>query len=118
MSKVDEKFEIELNAMKYNVHANSPYNDGWTQDHYRKLYEEELKKQNVETSNPIIKNSLEQQINEKKIEKQQIIREIGPLQENQRKMYMKQRRPNAKTTGGSQKKQKGTRNKRNKSNKK
>ena len=44
MSKVDEKFEIELNAMKYNVHANSPYNDGWTQDHYRKLYEEELKK--------------------------------------------------------------------------
>ena len=79
---------------------------------------EELKKQNVETSNPIIKNSLEQQINEKKIEKQQIIREIGPLQENQRKMYMKQRRPNAKTTGGSQKKQKGTRNKRNKSNKK
>ena len=79
---------------------------------------EELKKQNVETSNPIIKNSLEQQINEKKIEKQQIIREIGPLQENQRKMYMKQRRPNATTAGGSQKKQKRTRNTRNKSNKK
>ena len=35
MSKVDEKFEIELNAMKYNVHANSPYNDGWTQDHFK-----------------------------------------------------------------------------------
>ena len=44
MNKIDEKFEIELNAMKYSVHANSPYNDGWTQDYYRKLYEEELKK--------------------------------------------------------------------------
>ena len=77
-----------------------------------------LEEQNVETSDQSIKDHLKQQINEKKIEKQQIIREIGPLQENQRKMYMKQRRPNATTAGGSQKKQKRTRNTRNKSNKK
>ena len=44
MSKTNKKFEIELNAMKYKVHANSPYNDGWTQDLYKKLYEKELKK--------------------------------------------------------------------------
>jgi hypothetical protein len=44
MSKTNKKFEIELNAMKYKVHAHSPYNDGWTQDLYKKLYEKELKK--------------------------------------------------------------------------
>jgi|Laugrespbdmm15sd_2_1035082.scaffolds.fasta_scaffold491927_2 hypothetical protein len=44
MSKIDKKFEIELNAMKYNIHAKSPYNDGWTQEHYQKLYEKEIKK--------------------------------------------------------------------------
>ena len=30
--------------MKYRVHANSPYNDGWTQELYKELYEKELKK--------------------------------------------------------------------------
>ena len=44
MTGINKKFEIELNLTKYSVHANSPYNDGWTQDHYRKLYEKELKK--------------------------------------------------------------------------
>jgi hypothetical protein len=44
MSKVDKEFEIELNIMKYHVHATSPYNDGWTQEFYKELYEKELKK--------------------------------------------------------------------------
>ena len=44
MVKLDKKSEIELNAMKYKVHANSPYNDGWTQELYRELYEKEIKK--------------------------------------------------------------------------
>jgi len=44
MSIIDRKFQIELNVMKYRVHANSPYNDGWTQELYKKLYKKELKK--------------------------------------------------------------------------
>ena len=44
MSKKDKRFEIELTAMKYKVHANSPYNDGWTQELYKNLYEKEVKK--------------------------------------------------------------------------
>ncbi len=44
MVKVDKKFEAELNMMKYHVHATSPYNDGWTQEFYKGLYEKELKK--------------------------------------------------------------------------
>jgi hypothetical protein len=44
MVKSDKKFEIELNASKYRIHALSPYNDGWTQEHYQKLYEKEVKK--------------------------------------------------------------------------
>jgi hypothetical protein len=44
MTKVSKQFEIELNAAKYKVHANSPYNDGWTQEFYKKLYEKEVKK--------------------------------------------------------------------------
>ncbi len=44
MTGINKKFEIELNLAKYSVHANSPYNDGWTQDHYRELYKKELKK--------------------------------------------------------------------------
>jgi len=44
MSVIDKKFEIELNASKYKTHALSPYNDGWTQEHYQKLYEKEIKK--------------------------------------------------------------------------
>lgn len=44
MSKIDKKFELELNAAKYHVHAISPYNDGWTQELYKELYEKELKK--------------------------------------------------------------------------
>ena len=30
--------------MKYRVHANSTYNDGWTQELYKELYEKKLKK--------------------------------------------------------------------------
>lgn len=44
MQKIDRKFEIELNITKYSVHANSPYNDGWTQELYKELYKKELKK--------------------------------------------------------------------------
>ena len=44
MSNIDKKFEIELNVMKYSVHANSPYNDGWTQEFYKELHKKELKK--------------------------------------------------------------------------
>ncbi len=44
MTKVNKQLEIELNAAKYKVHANSPYNDGWTQELYRELYEKEIKK--------------------------------------------------------------------------
>lgn len=44
MVKLDKKSEIELNAGKYKIHALSPYNDGWTQEHYQKLYEKEIKK--------------------------------------------------------------------------
>lgn len=44
MSTIDEKFQIECNMMNYKVHANSPYNDGWTQELYKNLYEEELEK--------------------------------------------------------------------------
>ena len=44
MLKLDKKSEIELNIMKYNIHANSPYNDGWTQELYKQLHEKELKK--------------------------------------------------------------------------
>ena len=44
MSKVDKKFEIKLNMLKYKVHAESPYNDGWTQEVYQKLYQKEVKK--------------------------------------------------------------------------
>ena len=36
---------LALNLLNLQVHANSPYNDGWTQEMYRKLYEKELKKQ-------------------------------------------------------------------------
>lgn len=44
MSKIDKRLEIELNMLKYKVHAKSPYNDGWTQEMYQKLYEKEVKK--------------------------------------------------------------------------
>ncbi len=44
MTKVNKQLEIELNAAKYKVHANSPYNDGWTQELYKELYEKEIKK--------------------------------------------------------------------------
>ena len=44
MLKLYKKSEIELNIMKYSVHANSPYNDGWTQELYKQLHEKELKK--------------------------------------------------------------------------
>ena len=44
MLKLDKKSEIELNIMKYSIHANSPYNDGWTQELYKQLHEKELKK--------------------------------------------------------------------------
>lgn len=44
MSKLDKKSQIELNMLKYKVHANSPYNDGWTQEMYQKLHDKEAKK--------------------------------------------------------------------------
>lgn len=44
MAKLDKKSEIELNIMKYSIHANSPYNDGWTQELYKNLHEKEVKK--------------------------------------------------------------------------
>jgi hypothetical protein len=39
-----KKEELELTLMKYNVHALSPYNDGWTQEFYKKECEKILKK--------------------------------------------------------------------------
>jgi len=39
-----QKEDPQLTLLKYKVHAESPYNDGWTQEHYRKLYNELVKK--------------------------------------------------------------------------
>lgn len=33
----------ELQVFQWRVHAFSPYNDGWTQEIYRKMYEDGLK---------------------------------------------------------------------------
>ena len=44
MNKANKKLQIEVNVMKYKVHAESPYNDGWTQSAYKELYKKELKK--------------------------------------------------------------------------
>ena len=38
--KLNESEATELTKMKYRVQANSPYNDGWTQDFYKKALEE------------------------------------------------------------------------------
>ena len=43
MTKID-KVKLESKIINYHVHATSPYNDGWTREHYRKLHEEESKK--------------------------------------------------------------------------
>jgi len=43
MSKNTKPLALSLSNLW--VHANSPYNDGWTQEMYKKLYEKELKKQ-------------------------------------------------------------------------
>jgi len=39
-----EKEELELTLIKFRVHAQSPYNDGWTQEFYKKECEKILKK--------------------------------------------------------------------------
>ena len=39
-----EKEKIELNILKYKIEATSGFNDGWTQQHYKELYEKELEK--------------------------------------------------------------------------
>lgn len=38
------KEQREVRALGYKVHANSPYNDGWTREFYQKQYEQEIKK--------------------------------------------------------------------------
>lgn len=38
------KISDEVLLTNYKVHAESPYNDGWTQEHYRKAYKKLLKK--------------------------------------------------------------------------
>ena len=40
MSKLDK----EILLMNYKIHAESPYNDGWTQDFYREQYNKLKKK--------------------------------------------------------------------------
>ena len=35
---------LTLDLLNLKVHANSPYNDGWTREFYEKLYQKELKK--------------------------------------------------------------------------
>jgi len=41
-----EQEYIELNLLKYNIEATSPFNDGWTQEYYKNLYNKELEKLN------------------------------------------------------------------------
>ena len=43
-TKKNKKEDLGLTLMKLKVHAESPYNDGWTQEVYRKEYEKILKK--------------------------------------------------------------------------
>lgn len=38
------KIDYELLIMQYKIHANSPYNDGWTKEYYKKLLDKTLKK--------------------------------------------------------------------------
>lgn len=38
------KIADEVLLMQYKINADSPYNDGWTQEAYRKQYEKLLKK--------------------------------------------------------------------------
>lgn len=48
------KKDLELELMKCQVHANSPYNDGWTQDFYKKqmkLIETKIKRKKREIQN-------------------------------------------------------------------
>lgn len=41
---MDKKLERQITLMKLKVQANSPYNDGWTQEFYKKEYEKLAKK--------------------------------------------------------------------------
>lgn len=43
MAKID-KTKLESKILNYHVHATSPYNDGWTREHYKNLHEKEVKK--------------------------------------------------------------------------
>ena len=44
MSKISKKLQLEVNIMQYKVHANSPYNDGWTRELYKEMYDKEKEK--------------------------------------------------------------------------
>lgn len=44
MAKTKQNKPLALNLLNLKVHANSPYNDGWTQEMYREMYEKERKK--------------------------------------------------------------------------
>lgn len=39
-----KKLDYELLIMQYKVQSNSPYNDGWTREHYKKLLDQIIKK--------------------------------------------------------------------------
>lgn len=48
------KKDLDLELMKCRVHASSPYNDGWTQDFYKKqikLIETKIKRKKREIQN-------------------------------------------------------------------
>jgi ABC-type Mn2+/Zn2+ transport system ATPase subunit len=38
------KISDEVLLLQYKIHAESPYNDGWTQEAYKKMYGKLLKK--------------------------------------------------------------------------
>lgn len=42
--KIDKKLQQEIRLGQLKVHAQSPYNDGWTREAYQKEYEKLLKK--------------------------------------------------------------------------
>jgi len=48
MKKKTSPQDPALTKMKYNVHAKSPYNDGWTQEAYRKEIKEMERKDRIE----------------------------------------------------------------------
>jgi len=42
--KIDKKIQDQIRLGQLKIQAESPYNDGWTQEGYRKEYEKLLKK--------------------------------------------------------------------------